>query len=363
MNKICVYAIAKNEEAFAERWFNSMKEADKVIVLDTGSSDRTVEVLKSLGAEVYEKTYETFRFDEARNDSLDCVSDEYNVRVCTDLDEVFEPGWAEILREEWNAEIHKCAEYMYTHDHLETGENGFSYILNKIHDKDFRWQYAVHEHLYPLAPVDEENILNLTDKIHLHHFPDFEKSRVQYLDLLKIRLDEDPTDYHGHIQFGLELETNKMYEEAIDRWNFVLNNFTIPENIDRAGIWCHLGECYSALGIIDRAIAAYSQGLFEDEEYRENYYCLAKLYAEQEKNDMAIGILKEAEAKTIRKYHWLEGVVTWSWAIYSILCSCYIKKNDFENALINASKALSFEPNHPELQEQYVWCLQQTLNK
>ena len=88
-NKICVYAIAKNEEAFAARWYNSMKEADKVIVLDTGSSDGTVKLLRELGAEVYEQTYETFRFDEARNDSLKCVPEEYNIRVCTDLDEFF----------------------------------------------------------------------------------------------------------------------------------------------------------------------------------------------------------------------------------------------------------------------------------
>lgn len=41
--KICVYAIAKNEEQFVDRWMDSMREADWVCVLDTGSTDRTVE--------------------------------------------------------------------------------------------------------------------------------------------------------------------------------------------------------------------------------------------------------------------------------------------------------------------------------
>ena len=68
-NKICVYAIAKNEAKFAEAWYNSMKEADLVIVLDTGSEDDTVDILSSLGARVYTKNYEHFRFDVARNDS------------------------------------------------------------------------------------------------------------------------------------------------------------------------------------------------------------------------------------------------------------------------------------------------------
>ena len=41
--KICVYAICKNEEKFVDSWVDSMSEADKIIVLDTGSSDKTVE--------------------------------------------------------------------------------------------------------------------------------------------------------------------------------------------------------------------------------------------------------------------------------------------------------------------------------
>ena len=68
--KVCVYAIAKNEEKFVKRWYESMKEADKIVVLDTGSTDNTVKLLKELNVDVYEKKYDFFRFDVARNDSL-----------------------------------------------------------------------------------------------------------------------------------------------------------------------------------------------------------------------------------------------------------------------------------------------------
>ena len=47
--KVVVYAITKNESKFVERWYNSMKEADEIYVLDTGSSDNTVDLLKSMG--------------------------------------------------------------------------------------------------------------------------------------------------------------------------------------------------------------------------------------------------------------------------------------------------------------------------
>ena len=42
--KVIVYAISKNEEKFVNRWYESMKEADEIYVLDTGSDDNTVKL-------------------------------------------------------------------------------------------------------------------------------------------------------------------------------------------------------------------------------------------------------------------------------------------------------------------------------
>ena len=50
--KIVVYAIAKNEAQFVRRWMESMSEADEIVVLDTGSTDETPELLRALGAKV-----------------------------------------------------------------------------------------------------------------------------------------------------------------------------------------------------------------------------------------------------------------------------------------------------------------------
>ena len=47
--KVCVYAICKNEELFVDRWVDSMQEADEIYVLDTGSTDQTVEKLRKRG--------------------------------------------------------------------------------------------------------------------------------------------------------------------------------------------------------------------------------------------------------------------------------------------------------------------------
>ena len=99
--KICVYAISKNEEKFVKRWTESMKEADEIYVLDTGSTDNTVKILKENNVHVKIREIIPWRFDVARNESLNLVPLDTDICVCTDLDEVFEKGWRKRLEEAW----------------------------------------------------------------------------------------------------------------------------------------------------------------------------------------------------------------------------------------------------------------------
>ena len=90
--KVYVYAICKNESKFARRWMESMSEADAVYVLDTGSEDDTVQLLREAGAIVEIQEFRPWRFDRARNRSLEMVPEDADVCVCTDLDELFHPA-------------------------------------------------------------------------------------------------------------------------------------------------------------------------------------------------------------------------------------------------------------------------------
>ena len=78
--KICVYAICKNEEKYVDTWYNSVKEADKIFVLDTGSSDNTYNLLKDKDKVIIKRgVISPWRFDTTPkslsiSDILPCFS-------------------------------------------------------------------------------------------------------------------------------------------------------------------------------------------------------------------------------------------------------------------------------------------------
>ena len=61
--KIAVYTIALNEEQFVARWYESAKEADYLLIADTGSTDNTKEIAKKLGINVVDVAVTPWRFD------------------------------------------------------------------------------------------------------------------------------------------------------------------------------------------------------------------------------------------------------------------------------------------------------------
>ena len=111
--KIYVYAICKNESSFVDRWVDSMSEADGIYVLDTGSDDGTDEKLRARGVHVTTELIVPWRFDNARNRSLELVPEDADICVCTDLDEVFHSGWRRLLEASWTPDA-TCACYRYT---------------------------------------------------------------------------------------------------------------------------------------------------------------------------------------------------------------------------------------------------------
>src|SRR5574344_1310793 len=181
--KVCVYAISKNEEKFINRWYESVKEADQIYVLDTGSTDNTVKLLKEKGIIVKQEIITPWRFDVARNKSLELVPNDTDICVCIDLDEIFIKNWRSELEKVWQKNTNRC-HYIYNWKLNKENIPEVSFYYEKIHSRNnYKWIHPVHE-ILEYNDLSENYVT--TDNIVLNHYPDNNKSRSSYLSLLEL---------------------------------------------------------------------------------------------------------------------------------------------------------------------------------
>lgn len=370
-NKVCVYAICKDEIKFVDKWLDSMSEADYIVVLDTGSTDGTYEKLKSDSrvTKVKQKVIKPWRFDVARNESMKLVPKDANILVCTDFDEVFDPGWANILRTSWTEQVWR-AKYLYSWNHTPTGDVGLSYKYDKIHTstQKYQWKFPVHEVL-ELADVGlfltEDTEINgnhtadYEDNIVLHHYPDMEKSRSNYFDLLKIRLEENPDEAFSIYLLGREYAVNGDYASALEYFQQTLEAPDILYYpLVQLIVLGYMGECHEMLGDNNSAILCYNLAIAQSNVHLESYIRLATLYLRLGYYRVAISFVEEGFARAYRHYDWTELAETWSYLPYDILSFCYLNIGNKEKALENVIKALKYNPNDERIRDNYLKILE-----
>jgi glycosyltransferase involved in cell wall biosynthesis len=95
MPALTVIVLTKNEEQFIERCLRSVGWADEMLVLDSGSSDRTREIAASLGANVYEQ--EWLGYSQQRNKAASLAKHDWVFFV--EGDEIVTPELARSVQE------------------------------------------------------------------------------------------------------------------------------------------------------------------------------------------------------------------------------------------------------------------------
>lgn len=331
--KICVYAIAKNEEKFVERWIESMREADEIVVLDTGSTDETANKLCSLGVRVAVKRHSFFRFDIARNESLSLISPDTDICVCTDLDEIFERGWRQKLERAWVNGTTKLR-YRYVWSHLNGNKPGVEFYGEKIHAFGaYRWVYPVHE----ILRFDENFCLAektvTADDIVLHHYPDENKSRSNYLPLLELSAQENPDcDRIAHY-LGREYMFHRRYDDAIAQFQRHLSLPNARWVDERIASLRYLARCYELKGDFKRCERYYLRAVSQSVPSREAWVEYATFLFNIKDYDGVIFACTRALSITDKKLNYITCPIAWGERPYDLLALSYYFVGDYDKAV------------------------------
>ena len=236
--KVAVYTIALNEEKHVERWYNSVKDdADYLLIADTGSTDRTIEIARSLGINVVSISVKPWRFDVGRNASLALVPTDMDYCLPLDMDEIMLPGWKDELQKAFDNQATR-PRYNYVWNFNEDGTPGTTFRGDKLHARHgYRWKNPVHE---ILVPDRIQEIQYHTGAVMEHH-ADNTKSRAQYLDLLKLSIDEDPYDDRNTFYYARECYFYRQYEEATKYFKKHLSMPTATWDMERAASMRYIG--------------------------------------------------------------------------------------------------------------------------
>ena len=345
---VCVYAICKNESAFVDRWMDSMSEADGVYVLDTGSADDTVELLRSRGAFVKQENITPWRFDVARNRSLELVPEDADICVCTDLDEVFHSGWREMLEEVWTNGAGQAA-YRYTWSFNPDGSEGVVFWYEKIHARHgYRWVHPVHEVL-KWTGEGRPGPTVVADGVQLDHHPDASKSRGQYLELLELSVEEEPEDDRNVHYLGREYMYRARWAECIHTLTWHLSMPTATWKDERAASMRYIARSYAMLGQKQQAKNWYLKAVAEAPHLREPYVDLAMyLYGEEEWEGVAYFTACALQIRH-RPRSYICEAQAWGSLPHDLRSIALYRTGRVKEALEEAKKARAKEPGNERL--------------
>lgn len=245
MNKksLSLCLIVKNEEENISRCLKSVKGlVDEIIVVDTGSTDRTIELAYELGANVY--SFEWINdFSSARNYSFSKATKDYILWLDAD-DIITEESCNEIkyLLENLNDDVDYIPlTYSLTRD--EDNKTTYSLKRNRIvkRSNDFKWIGRIHEYLdvYGTGYYD-----CIAEVWHCKHGEHTDRNLNIFLEMQRDKVDFSPRDL---FYFANELYYNEKYMDAIVKYEeFLDTRQGWIDDMNTAII--NLSYCYTAVG-------------------------------------------------------------------------------------------------------------------
>ncbi|QAA30594.1 glycosyltransferase [Clostridium manihotivorum] len=230
-NQVSLCMIVKNEEEYLPRCLASIKDiVDEIIIVDTGSTDRTLEIAKSFNAKTYFFKWNN-NFSEARNESLKHASKDWILIM--DADEELYKEDQELVRILLNSKLDENAIYNF---------QGVSYCGNYIDENNkiinlnprlfknnigLHYEGAIHNQL----AYSENNYHVICEDVKVHHYGYLNKriastdKRNRNLTILTNQLKKHPNDKFVLFNLGNEYAALGDLEKALEFYYKCYDNF------------------------------------------------------------------------------------------------------------------------------------------
>ena len=231
-NEVSLCMIVKNEEKYLPKCLNSIKDiVDEIIIVDTGSTDRTVEIAKSFNAKVYHFQWND-NFSQARNESLKYATKDW-ILILDGDDELF-PEDQENFKELVTNKLDENGIYFFETLNYYGNSIDDNFITVNLNPRLFKNNHGTHyEGEIHNQLVHSENKYNVIYKaVKIHHYGYMNNSiksknkRNRNITLLNKQIKSNPNDSFAHFNLGTE------YAALDDEKTALMHYYKSYENFD-----------------------------------------------------------------------------------------------------------------------------------
>ena len=238
---ISLCMIVRDEESMLPRCLEAVAgHVDEIVIVDTGSTDGTIEIARSFGATVVEAEW-TGDFAAARNISFEAATSDWIVYL--DADEVMGEGQAARLRE-LTGRVWREAFFLVETNHTGDLEDGTSVHHNALrvfrNRPEYRFEGRIHEQIAHRLPGYLAERIETTD-IRMEHFgylgvvrEEKDKSR-RNLELLQRQLEEHGETPFLHFNLGSEHGALGESQLALEHFRKAWSGVTAEGNVRSFG--------------------------------------------------------------------------------------------------------------------------------
>lgn len=233
--------IVKDEEKHIGRCLASLKgHVDEMIIVDTGSTDKTIEIAKSYGAKVFHHPWEE-SFSKARNQAMSHVTTDWIIQL--DADEEMDPESAPKIRQVVKSAHGSTANLLYlVLKNRKLGETENVSIINtgKIMRMSAKPHYEniIHNKLVCEGDVRRTGLI-------IYHYgynlskEEMDKKKERTTSMLLKQLKELPDDCETHYYLGIQYLRYENWMEAIKYGDRAIKLFKEKEPKSQLLLLCH----------------------------------------------------------------------------------------------------------------------------